>query len=164
MTNGCDEMGKAKRIPRAEFERLWMVEEWGGQRVADHFGVNRSTVTTWARAFGLPLRLETRVARMVVPADRVPEMVDMWRRRVKVAEIARHFGCGTRTVYNTMRRHGEGNRGKGSGTLFLTLDAYLQQELARRLAREAMSVRGAWAAAEMVDSPQAFQRLTRRAA
>lgn len=157
-------MPKARRISRAEFERLWMVEEWGGQRVADHFGVSRCTVTKWARAFGLPLRLETRVARRVIPSDRVPELIDMWRRRVKAADIAGYLGCDTRTVFNTARRHGEGNRGKGSAKLFLSLDEYLQQQLAKRLAQDAVVIRGALRDAEMVDSPQAFQRLSRRAA
>jgi len=157
-------MPTARRISRAEFERLWLVEEWGGQRVADHFGVNRSTVTKWARAFGMPLRTKVRLARRVVPRGDVPMLLDMWRCRVKASEIARHCGCNTRTVANTARRHGLGNRGKGSPTLFLTLEEYFSQRMVLQLARDAAVTRAALRDAEMVDSPRAFHRLTGTAA
>lgn len=143
-------MGRVVRLPRGEFIDMWNSGVCG-DRMAERFGINRSTVTKIAKRFGLKLRIETKVARRVIPADRTEEFAAMYIAMVTQEEMARAFGCNVGTIRNHAKRLWLPLRGKGNSSRFITLADYRAIQLRDRLAAAAREEQAALKLAEMVD-------------
>lgn len=132
----------AVRISRARFTAMWLGHV-GGDEIAAHFGIDRSTVTKIAKRYDLPLRLEIKVARRVIPFDRAEDFAAMWRADVKCADIARHFDCSRKTVENHARRLGLPLRGKGNTARWISLAEFRAAQLREAMAASAKAEQAA---------------------
>lgn len=150
---------KDRHIPASLIRRLWLDQTLSREECARIVGLTCANFWRRAKALGLPSRGEG--GRPIVIRDEA-EFRRMWLAGVSAARIAAHFGVCRDTPLKTARRLGLQARGKGRKPL--TVDQFREAELARLLAKDAASTRAAWRDAEMVDSPQAFQRLSRKAA
>lgn len=150
---------KDRRIPASLIRKLWLDPTLSREECARIVGLTCANFWRRAKALGLPSRGSG--GRPVTIRDEA-EFRQMWLAGVSATRIAAHFGVCRDTPLKTARRLGLPPRGKTRKPL--TIEQFQQQELGRLLAREAAITRAALHDAEMVDSPQAFQRLTRRAA
>jgi transposase len=135
-------MPRAIRISRARFTAMWSGHV-GGDAIATAFGIDRSTVTKIAKRYDLPLRLEIKVARRVIPFDQANAFAAMWLADVKCADIARHFDCNRKTVENHAKRLGLALRGKGNATRWLTIADYHAAQLREAMAATAKAEQAA---------------------
>lgn len=143
-------MPAAVRISRARFTEMWLGHVHG-DAIAAAFGIDRSTVTKFAKRFGLPLRTQRKCARWVIPFDRSDEFAAMWRAWVKTDEIARHFGCNCKTVENHAKRLGLPAKGRGNPERFLSLADFRALQLREAMARSAAETRAQMKLADMID-------------
>lgn len=114
-----------------EFARMWL----RGDLIADiarHFGVYDSAVIYRCRSLGLPLRGN---AARHCAAGREDEFAAMWAAGVRTVDIAARFGAKSRTILERARKMGLPPRGRGRA--HLSIDAWLEMQLAERMAKAA---------------------------
>lgn len=134
--------------------------------IAKHLGVPDKAIHQAAVRLGLPPRNSSRwkcitleqylagVAEKVAEkrARDEAEFAAMWRAGVSASDLAAHLGVNRSNVYARASRNGLKRCGPK-----ISLAEYLQQQLARRLARAAHDTREAMLGRDMVDSAQCGQ-------
>lgn len=122
-----------KRIPNSEIRRVWLDASLTSAEAARAVGLSRTGL--WARAVKLHLPARVAGRREVIPRE---NLTPLWLANVKVADIARHFGCPDASVSQSARRYGLPRRPRGKRSL-ISLDAYLQSLLGAVMQRQAAS-------------------------
>jgi transposase len=140
----------AARVSRRAFEEAWLSGKHGDQ-IAAQFGLNRSTVTRFVKRFGLPLRVERRPARWIIPIDRRGEFRVMWLAGVMNRDMAKHFGCHRRSIANHAAKEGFPPRPASQSKSLITIEQFRELSLAVRLSVFAGIEQEQFRLAEMVD-------------
>lgn len=147
-------MSRAAEIDaEALFRRLWGCRDITLGEIAAHYGVSKQAICERARRRGLPargLRADAQIRHRDRPAFRA-----MWEGRVRIADMARHFGCSATVVQNTARCMGLAPRRRvrgqgGSGWGCVSLAEWQEARLAQ-----------AWRAQRAVDDGRAAHVRTR---
>lgn len=137
---------RGRRVSAAAFQRMWSDPTLRVDDIAAQLGVTRQAVQHRARQRGLPPRRRPVVLRI----NDLDTFAAMWTAGVPTKDIMWHFGCSSLTPRNTARRLGLPPRGR-AWRATTTLQAFREEDLARRLATAAAETRRAMRAAEMVD-------------
>ena len=140
---------RGKRVPEAEFRRMWADPTLKLSDIAARLDVSWQAVTCRARTRGLPPRpggagLNRKIDRAL--------FVAMWAANVSPTSMAEYFGVCRENIHLRARRWGLPARGCTRWSV-ITVAEFAQAQLARRMAVEAQATRAAMRLSEMVDAP-----------
>ena len=150
------------KTSRAEFIRLWNNPALTTEEIGRYLNITQTQVCRRAQARGLPPRGKLVFCRIRDEAL----FSEMWREKVLVADIARHFDVSVSAVKRTCNRLGLQARKRGKFADKITLDQFWQERLARRMAATAVHEQVLMLDVGMIDRTnqvQTFMRIRREA-
>lgn len=132
-----------------EFRRLWADDRLTTDDIAAALNLHRRSVSLHARNMALPQRRMGQKIKVVFDDD----FDLMWRQRVLVREMARHYHCDRWSVEKEVARRKLPRRSRAKGWLAeaKTLAQFREWKLGQSMAREAEATRAAMMALDMVD-------------
>lgn len=124
---------------------LWARHDITTARIAEALGVSRQALSAKAKTLGLPSRAKVRKR---LCDDET--FARMWRAGVNTADMARHFGYSHRSCIGIRaellglprRTRGQNTGNIGGWVQTISLDKFLEQELAAKMKDEAQKRRG----------------------
>lgn len=141
-----------KKIDDDAMQRLWAkgvpIDE-----ICTKLGVGKASVRLAVKRLGLPARPHGGVSgmRAMVLNGLDGRMREMWEAGVRRADIAAHFGFKPAGIRRALKSLGLEPRPSGGPNRTITLDEFLQLELARKLAEQAAKTQAEMIRRNMAD-------------
>jgi hypothetical protein len=125
-------MPKGVRVSINALRTAWQTDAQTSEEIAAQFGMSRRQLSNIARDHEFPPK-KRKHARQRHSIDQIKPL---WLAGVSCADIAAHLGTTRRSVNGMANRHGLPRRGANWKPI-LTLDEYLQDQLARAMSHVA---------------------------
>lgn len=150
-----------KKIDDDAMRKLWAkgvpIDE-----ICDQLGVGKASIRLAIKRLGLPARPHggVRGTRAMVLNGLDGRMREMWEAGVRRADIAAHFGFKPAGIRRALKSLGLTPRAVGGPNRTITLDDFMQLELARKLAEQAARTQAEMIRRNMADHTNTGARPT----